>query len=340
MSNYVSAPWRPQVWPLATRIRRFFFNTSIPTPDRTIDVAPFPSHITPDGIAHFPHNGRPEAERINQSVVKPDVVVFATGYVPQFPFLNTSHNEGRRPYPSSYDADVRQIWSSDDPTVGFIGFIRPGFGAIPPLAEMQSMLFVTHLLGRVPRPLSRDDEWHYRIIHPPSARVSYGVEHDSYAYQLAKDMDIAPSITDVLRIALRTPRGWRLPYIWAGGASFNVKFRMIGAWRWPRAPEILTGELWETIERREGLFGNVPLSILPMIYLGSVNLYYCIYAGFWDTLAALRLCKPLPRRNEVKARFEELAMQEHMKLKQDAGMNAKGGMPAGLPVNGMVNGQH
>lgn len=146
IQNNVSTPWRPTKWTLATHIRRFFFNSAIIPAKRTIDVAPFPSHITPDDVAHFPDNGRPEAKRIRESIFKPDVVVFATGYVPHFPFLNTEHNAGRRPYPVSHDADVRQVWSSNDPTIGFIGFVRPGFGAIPPLAEMQSMLFATHLL--------------------------------------------------------------------------------------------------------------------------------------------------------------------------------------------------
>lgn len=213
---------------------------------------------------------------------------------------------------------MRQIWSSSDPTVGFIGFIRPGFGAIPPLAELQSMLFTMNLLNRVPNPLSTDDEWHYRMIHPPSNRITYGVEHDSYAYQLAKDIGGAASITDVLRLALRTRRGWRLPYVWAGGASFNPKFRMVGPWRFDGAPEMLTGELWETISRREGLFGNVPLSILPMMYLGGVNLYYYVYSAFWGALAKIGLCRPLVRRNAVKEVFEELARREQL-MKLEAG---------------------
>ncbi|KAM0301579.1 hypothetical protein HYE67_006597 [Fusarium culmorum] len=322
IQNNVSTPWRPTKWPLGTRIRQFFFQTAITPAKRTIDVAPFPSHFTSDGVAHFPDNGRPEAKLIQRSVVKPDMVIFATGYVPHFPFLNTEYNAGRRPYPVSHDADVRQVWSSNDPTIGFIGFVRPGFGAIPPLAEMQSMLFATHLLNRVPRPLLKDDEWHYRVIHAPSARVTYGVEHDSYAYQLAKDMDMAPSFTDILRIALYTPHGWRLPYVWAGGASFTAKFRLVGPWKCDRAAEILTGELWETITRRNGLFGNIPMVVVPVLYLGSINLYYYMHSLFWGSLAKIGLCKAPVPRNDVKRKFEELAQREQMKMVQDAKMAA------------------
>jgi dimethylaniline monooxygenase (N-oxide forming) len=205
---------------------------------------------------HFPNNGRVEAQRIQQSVVKPDVVIFATGYLPSFPYLNTPDNHGSKPYPVAFDANVRHIWKDDDPTIGFIGFVRPGFGAIPPLAEMQAMLFTMNLLNRVPNPLNPEDEWHFRLLHPPDSRVSYGVEHDSYAYQLAKDMNGAPSFTEVLKTALVTPYGWRLPWVWAAGSSFNTKFRMRGPWKDDRAAEILTTEMWETISRRKGLFGK------------------------------------------------------------------------------------
>lgn len=257
-------------------------------------------------MAHFPLNGRPESERINETIVKPDVVIFATGYLSAFPYLNTPENAGRKPYPVAFNADVRQIWNADDPTVGFIGFVRPGFGAIPPLAEMQAMLFTMNLINRIPRPLDPEDEWHYRIIHAPDARVSYGVEHDSYAYQLAKDIDGAPTFSEVLKMAFRTKNGWRLPYIWAAGASFNTKFRMRGPWKWEGAGEVLTGELWETISRREGLFGNIPLSVIPMVYLGSINLFYLFYAGFWNFLAKLRLVCPITIQNEPERIMQEM----------------------------------
>jgi dimethylaniline monooxygenase (N-oxide forming) len=313
ISNYCSYPYRPTKWPLALRIRRFFWNTEVPPPPRVIDVAPTPTHVSSDGVMHFPNNGRVEAERIQHSVVKPDVVIFATGYLPSFPFLNGSDNKGHKRYPVAFDANVRHIWKADDPTVGFIGFVRPGFGAIPPLSEMQSMLFAMNLLNRVPNALDPEDEWHFRLLHPPDARVSYGVEHDSYAYQLAKDMDGAPSFTEVIKTACVTRNGWRLPWVWAAGSSFNAKFRMRGPWKDDGAAEILTGEMWETITRRKGLFGNFPIGVLPMIYLGSINLYFFLYATFWDSLAAVGLARPLQRRNEPKRIMEMARMQEAKK---------------------------
>ena len=75
--------------------------------------------------------------------------------------------------------DVRNLWCRDDPTVAFVGHVRPAFGAIPPLAELQAMLWTMNLLGRVPNELRPEDEWHYRLLHPADSRVRYGVDEDT-----------------------------------------------------------------------------------------------------------------------------------------------------------------
>ena len=45
---------------------------------------------------------------------------------------------------------MRGVFKTDDPTIGFIGFKRPFFGAIPPLAELQTQLWILNLLGKMP----------------------------------------------------------------------------------------------------------------------------------------------------------------------------------------------
>jgi dimethylaniline monooxygenase (N-oxide forming) len=203
--------------------------------------------------------------------VKPDIVVFCTGYKQVFPFLHpsagsvpdksaTPSGSGSKPYPTAADADVREIWRRDDPTVAFIGFVRPSLGAIPPLAEMQAQLWVLHLAAPhlVPGPLLPDDEPHYRLLHPPQSRVQYGVDHETYAYQLALDMDSAPGALEVFELGLAAGgnRVWRLPLTWALGANFNAKFRLRGPWRWDGAVGVLADELWETVARRGWFFGK------------------------------------------------------------------------------------
>ncbi|KAM5516757.1 dimethylaniline monooxygenase [Fusarium oxysporum f. sp. phaseoli] len=146
--------------------------------------------------------------------------------------------------------------------MGFIGFVRPSLGAIPPLAEMQAQSWVLNLLTpHKLKHLKPDDEAHYRLHCRPDARVTYGVDHESYADQLTLDMNSAPGITDILNLMRRSGirDAYRLLVLWAFGAHFNAKFRLVGPWAWEHAQGLLvSGEFWQTITRRPIIFGKLP----------------------------------------------------------------------------------
>ena len=90
--------------------------------DQRVEFAPWPEYIDDEGIIHFKKNDSVESKYIETRKIKPDVVIYATGYSHlSFPFLS----EG---YPDSRDANVRSLWKEGDETVGFIGFIRPQLG--------------------------------------------------------------------------------------------------------------------------------------------------------------------------------------------------------------------
>ncbi|RYP51121.1 hypothetical protein DL768_003468 [Monosporascus sp. mg162] len=271
VSHYMSAQWRPRPpRTLLGGLRSFLVDTPMRDTDgRHIDVAPWPDYIDEDGIVHFRNNSRPEYLAMKDQKIKPDVLIFCTGYKQTLPFLNGS--------PS--DADVRGIWRRDDPTIGFIGFMRPNLGAIPPLAEMQAQLWVLHLLApeRI-GPLLPEEEPHYRLVSKKNARIRYGVDHESYAYQLALDMNAAPSFWDVVHMGLKGP-GWKLLLTWALGANFTTKFRLRGPWRWDGAANLMTGELWDTVARRELFFGHFTLSLLPMLIFGPLSLAVFLMAS-------------------------------------------------------------
>jgi dimethylaniline monooxygenase (N-oxide forming) len=264
---YISAPYRPTNPGLLQRIRSSIIQCdleSVPA-GRRIEMAPWPSHIDSEGRIHFRENDRPESDRMKDEVIVPDVLIFATGYKQTFPFLDL---ESDRPYPHAGDANVREIWRADDPTVGFLGFVRPAFGAIPTLSEMQAQLWLMNLVApdKIPRPLEAKDEGHYRLQPPPGARIKYGVDHETYAYQLALDMDSAPLFTEIVttgwKASHRNGLWWKLPVIWAAGAQFNAKFRLRGPYKWNGAVQVLGVELWETISRRGGFLGGFPLDDL------------------------------------------------------------------------------
>lgn len=315
---YVSAPYRPKQKSLVETIRSAII--AIPPVDthgRQIDLAPWPERIDEDGIVHFRDNKRPEYERMKDAKIKPDIVVFCTGYRQVFPFLDNAGNKTARPYLTAAEANVRDIWHRDDPTVAFMGFIRPSLGAIPPLSEMQAQLWVLKLVAPscIPRPLLPDDEPHYRLLHPPDSRVQYGVDHESYAYQLALDMDSAPGALEVIDLGLRAGgnRVYRLPLVWALGANFNAKFRLRGPWKWDGAVDVLADELWQTVARRGVFFGeqlltlwlqlcrrvsrdavtnkylsgHFSLSALPMMIFGPISLAFYIYATIYELLMSV-----------------------------------------------------
>ncbi|KAF2099030.1 FAD/NAD(P)-binding domain-containing protein [Rhizodiscina lignyota] len=265
---YISAPYRNYTW--LQRIRSRIIQVPLPdTRDRKIDLAPWPKYIDEEGVVHFKDNGRPEYQRMRDIKCKPDVLIFATGYIQRFPFLDET-------YPTSAQANIRSVWKDDDPSVGFIGFVRPSFGAIPPLAEFQAQLWTLAILHRLPNALKPEDN--YCLHTPPTARIHYGVDHESYAYQLALDVGSAPSIWEVAQ------HGWKVLLVWALGVNFNTKFRLVGPWKDDTAPDIMKTELWETITRRGGFFGHITLSGIPMLVFGTLSLFCYILSGLTSAM--------------------------------------------------------
>lgn len=155
----------------------------------------------------------------------------------------------------------------------------------------------------MPRPLDPKDEEHYRLRHPAESRVKYGVDHESYVYQLGLDMDSAMGVMEVLRRGVweqgvgalwtggcdttwkkteekrRIKNGWKVPLVWGLGANYNVKFRMKGPWRWEGAEQVMETELWRMIKRRRWFWEHFCLSLLPMMIFGPVSLLVWVYAS-------------------------------------------------------------
>ncbi|EPQ50184.1 dimethylaniline monooxygenase, partial [Gloeophyllum trabeum ATCC 11539] len=219
-----------------------------PQTDFTVELAPFSSHFTEGGRAISPldldKRSRPkrkDAVRIQGKVVKPNLVAYATGYEQKFGFLG----EG---YKTPGEADVRNICWSGDTSVAFIGFVRPGVGAIPPISEIQSMFWVLLLRDQVCKPLRAA---HYHLLVNENTRIKYGVDHSTYVSTLAKDIGAAPGLREVWR-----EYGWHVVLCYCFGAVFIPFYRLVGPSKSPVAPVIIKTELWDTITRR-GLIGNI-----------------------------------------------------------------------------------
>ncbi|KAL1413337.1 hypothetical protein Q8F55_001096 [Vanrija albida] len=255
--------------------RAFFHYIDPPLPrgidDPTIDIVPFPERFDPnDGSAVLPP---PPAHRSKETAWKskcdPDLVVLATGYRQDFDWIG----EG---YPRPEKANLRGVCDTSDLSVAFLGFLRPGVGAIPPMAEMQAQFFFLVTQGKIAPPTSPEN---YHLLHSEQSRIQYGVDYSAYMSQLARDMGSAPGLLE-----LWWKHGWFITLIYCFGAAFPTFYRLSGPYQSPRAPRIVETELWDTIKRR-GVAGNLFMGVIPMAFYAFINILALWVDVVW-TLAA------------------------------------------------------
>ncbi|KAK4699073.1 hypothetical protein P7C70_g7195, partial [Phenoliferia sp. Uapishka_3] len=276
---YINRPYQPTSRFFSDYLHTSYIDpplTTIPDRAQSIDLALWPSEVLPSGQVKFhssaslPQSGgivRKEEERMNrkEKVFKPDLVLFATGYRTDWSWVGEEY----RPVG---EERVRDICEREDVSAGWIGFVRPGVGAIPPIAEQQAMLWALLLLERVPIPTSKP---HYKLLASKGARIQHGVDYSAYMATLANDMGAAPSIRQLWSdYGIKVLIGyWSVESLYfeglhidvlftSFGASFVPYYRLVGPFRAPEMEEIVTGELFETITRR-GLLGNLFMGLVP-----------------------------------------------------------------------------
>ncbi|KAJ7491288.1 hypothetical protein FB451DRAFT_1222690 [Mycena latifolia] len=222
-----------------------------------VDLAPFPTHFLPSGRAVFPLTKRKDAVRMQKRDVRPELVVYATGYRQEFSFLDKVGG-----YATPGEADLRNVVKDGDESVAFIGFVRPGVGAIPPISEMQTFFWISLLKGQVKKPLLPP---HYHLLVKDTARIKYGVDHSAYMSTLAKDVGAAPGLWELWR-----EHGMHVLVCYSFGAAFTTFYRLMGPYRSPTAPATVKAELWDTVTRR-GLLGNFIMGLIPMVFYLALN---------------------------------------------------------------------
>ncbi|KAK8854495.1 hypothetical protein IAR55_003233 [Kwoniella newhampshirensis] len=245
-------------------------------PEKKIDIVPFPKAFdaqTGQAIFDPPPEHRKKETAWKREVCKPDLVVFCTGYQQEWGWL------GDEEYPRGPDeCDIRGVTSEKDLSVAFIGFVRPGVGAIPPIAEMQIQLFLRLSHSKIPIPTSPET---YHLLHSPTSRIQYGVDHSTYMSTLAKDIGSAPSLKQLWK-----EYGWFVLFVYCFGAAFPTFYRLTGPYKSDQAQKIVETELWETIKRR-GVIGNIFMGVIPMSFYALVNLSAYILEIVWTLVAPL-----------------------------------------------------
>jgi dimethylaniline monooxygenase (N-oxide forming) len=142
-----------------------------------------------------------------------DIIIACTGYKYEFKFLKCNHPVlnylGMNPR-----LNYKQMFCPLYPgEIAFIGFVRPAFGAVPAIVELQSRLFSYVLKGLIDLPefeemcdIAKKDklEWEKRFNNDHN-RVGTLVDYQLYCDDLAKIMGITPPIYDIF---FKDPHLW------------------------------------------------------------------------------------------------------------------------------------
>ncbi|WVO14601.1 hypothetical protein L204_102236 [Cryptococcus depauperatus] len=269
--QFINRPFYNLSW--THRLVAHYIDSPPPVHDPKIDIVPFPTHFD-EGRAVFPAPPEHRKKELAwKEECRPDLVVFCTGYKQEWEWLGKGYPKGPN------DCEIRQVCTEKDLSIAFIGFVRPGVGAIPPIAEMQAQLFflLSSSLKPIPIPTSLEN---YHLLHSPDSRIQYGVDYSTYMSTLAKDMGSAPGLWE-----LWVEYGWFITFIYCFGAAFPTFYRLVGPYKCSKAKEIVETELWETITRR-GLLGNLFMGVIPMLFYALLNLLAYGFEIGWSLTAS------------------------------------------------------
>ncbi|WWC71229.1 uncharacterized protein I206_105182 [Kwoniella pini CBS 10737] len=269
-----------------SKIHKYFFHyiddyQSSNQKQKQIEIVPFPKKINKDGIVIFNELPLHRKKEINwkSKICKPDLIILCTGYKQNFNWLGKGYPKGPE------ECEIRGICSEKDLSIGFIGFVRPGVGAIPPISEMQTQLFQLLSQNKISIPTSPET---YHLLHSPTSRIQYGVDHSTYMSTLSRDIGSSPGLFELWR-----EYGWFVLFVYCFGAAFPTFYRLIGPFKSEKAKGIVETELWETIQRR-GLLGNIFMGVIPMAFYAVINITAYIIEKTWLFTAPLFGLPPPP----------------------------------------------
>jgi dimethylaniline monooxygenase (N-oxide forming) len=142
-----------------------------------------------------------------------DAIIACTGYKYEFNFLKSNHPVVNY-LAMNPRLNYKQMFCPLYPReIAFIGFVRPAFGAVPAIVELQSRLFSYVLKGLIDLPefeemcdISKKDnlEWEKRF-NKDYNRLGTLVDYQLYCDDLAKIMGIMPPIYNIF---------FKDPYLW------------------------------------------------------------------------------------------------------------------------------
>jgi len=141
-------------------------------------------------IARF---GGPRVTFDDGSHFEPDLVLLCTGFDTRMPFLDPVIAAAPR-YLHAFNPEVGS-------TLAFIGFLRPAFGAIPPLAELQARWFALLVSNKLELPAAKEmresiERWtqfRRHMFRPVQERLGHLVDHTPFCDELASQIGCKPT---------------------------------------------------------------------------------------------------------------------------------------------------
>lgn len=147
-----------------------------------------------------------------------DIIVLCTGFETVFPFLPAPYDTAR------IDTHFKMLLA-DDPTLSFVGFVRPVVGSIPAIAELQSRCLAALYAGAIPLPadrariIARDQATARRRFD--DARIAGLVDMTLYNRSLATWLGVQPDYAELLRTSPR--RWWKAIFAPHNGAIYRLE---------------------------------------------------------------------------------------------------------------------
>ena len=190
-----------EAWRTAAPYNRSFHNKAAEVLDRVKSGQVIPkrdiSHCE-GTVVHF----------TDGSSVTADYIIMCSGYRTSFPYFNPSVAPGTDPRKW-----FKYIFYDADPSLAFIGFVRPVFGSIPGISELQSRYVSMVFSGKcdLPTPAERamtidaDEKFWNHYFRFTSQRISGLVDHYLYSDQLARLIGCYPNFRSLL---LSSPSRW------------------------------------------------------------------------------------------------------------------------------------
>jgi dimethylaniline monooxygenase (N-oxide forming) len=228
-------------------------------------------------------------------IYEADLIVMATGYKQSFPFLDEKIREdfqresleakgatstgGETKCKYALDEDYLPsehfIASKNRPRLGFIGFVRPNVGAIPPMSELQVMWWLQRMAGKIDMLPAKAGPPSYMVL---GAKYQYGVDYGNYMHRVAEDIGAAPTLSTLAR----SNEPLKTLFTYCIGQSMVPLFRLEGPYASKLCWEVVAGELWRVCMRR-GWAENVGLVYMTYLSL-LMNMTACALECVWCLL--------------------------------------------------------